>query len=239
MLGSSPLRFCAGDLVIDGIYIGVLDHGVERFEYTILKQRGMNPIGKVVELVERPFKLGIAVLIAIVHAEHSDKYLFEHGGFAICRKSVLAQVAWFDMETRKLRAVSDDLELAAVYQLAVLRALDDVDEVVLRERANEGDAHAQKIGDILERMQLLLGFLGLGLHGHIGKQPDLIRQGPQIIGAFEPLLDDVQWHVARLLQMQDNLEALDIVHGVLSIPLWRAMWSYEPLVLEEADLGVG
>ncbi len=69
-------------------------------------------------------------------------------------------------------------------------------QIVLREGAHKGDANAQQVRNIFKGMKLLLGFLGLRLHGNIGQKADFVGKGVQIVGALEPLLDDVQRHIA-------------------------------------------
>ena len=39
----------------------------------------MNTVGKVMELLTRALKLGVAVFVACVHTEHANEHLLEHG----------------------------------------------------------------------------------------------------------------------------------------------------------------
>ena len=199
----------------------------------------MKAIGEVVKLLESALQLCAAVFVAVIETKHAYKDLLEHRRFAVGRHDVLAEVPRFDVKTRKLVAIADNLEIASIDQLAILRALDDAHKIVLREGAHKGDANAQQVRNIFKGMKLLLGFLGLRFHGNIGQKADFVGKGVQIVGAFEPLLDDVQRHIARLLKMQDDLKPLDIVHGVLAIPLGRAVRSDEPFVFKESNLRVG
>ena len=87
-------------------------------------------------------------------------------------------------------------------------------------------------------MELLAGLLGGDLHGGIGEQADLERERGEVGGAVKLLLDGRERHVPRFLQMQNDLKPIDVRFGVLTVALGRTVRCYEPLVLEEADLGV-
>ena len=119
-------------LVIDAIHIRILDDCIQRFENPVLKQRGADPIGKIMQLVECSLELGRAILIRVIHAKHADQHLFEHRRFAICGRNVLAQVPRFDMEPRQLGAVANDIEISAIDELAILRAANDANQIIIR-----------------------------------------------------------------------------------------------------------
>ena len=79
-------------------------------------------------------------------------------------------------------------------------------------------------------MQLLLGLLGLRLKRNIGQQTHLVGERGQVRSVFQALLNDVERHVAGLLQVQDNLEPVNVLLGVLTITLRRTMRGDEPLI---------
>ena len=188
--------------------------------------------------LERAVELGLAVVVRIVRAEHADEHLLEEGRLAVRGDDVLAQVARLDVEARELGAVTDDLEVAAVDQFAILGAANDAYEVVVGQLPQKRDVDAQDIGDVLDEMELLAGLLGGDLHGGIGEQADLERERGEVGGAVKLLLDGRERHVPRFLQMQNDLKPIDVRFGVLTVALGRAVRRYEPLVLEEANLGV-
>ena len=79
-------------------------------------------------------------------------------------------------------------------------------------------------------MQLLLGFLGLRLKRNIGQKTHLVSQSGKVRCVFQALLNDVERHIAGLLQVQDDLETVNVFLGVLAIPLRRTMRGDEPLI---------
>ena len=128
------------------------------------------------KLLKRTLELGVALVIGSIHTEHAHENLLKHRRLAVCRRYVLTQVARLDMEARQLGAVADDRKIATIDKLAILRTLDDANEVVLGERADKRDLDAQHIGNGLDGMQLLLGFLGLRLERNIGQQAHLVSE---------------------------------------------------------------
>ena len=120
------------------------------------------------KLLKRTLELGVALVIGGIHAEHAHKHLLKHRGLAVGGRHVLTQVARLDMEARQLGAVADDRKIATIDKLAILRTLDDANEVVLGERADKRNFDAQHIGNGLDGMQLLLSLLGLRLERNIG-----------------------------------------------------------------------
>ena len=92
--------------------------------------------------LERAVELGLAVVVRIVRAEHADENLLEEGRLAVRGDDVLAQVARLDVEARELGAVTDDLEVAAVDQFAILGAANDAYEVVVGQLPQKRDVDA-------------------------------------------------------------------------------------------------
>ena len=67
----------ASDLIVDGIDIGILDHGVKRLEDAVTQQRGTNSVREVMKRFERAIELRLSIVIRIVGTEHTDENLFE------------------------------------------------------------------------------------------------------------------------------------------------------------------
>ena len=63
------------------------------------------------------------------------------------------------MEARELGAVTDDLEVTAVDQFAILGAANDAYEVVVGQLPQKRDVDAEDIWDVLDEMELLAGLL--------------------------------------------------------------------------------
>ena len=139
------------------------------------------------------------------------------------------------MEARQLRAVTDNREISAIDELSVLRALDDADKIVLGKGADKRNLDAEHIGNSLDGMQLLLGLLGLRLKRNIGQQAHLVGERRQVRGVFQALLDHVERHVASLLEVQNDLQAVNVLFGVLTISLRRTMRGDEPLIFEKSN----
>ena len=195
----------------------------------------MHALGEVMQLLKRTLELGVAFVVGSVHAEHAHEHLLKHRGLTVCRRYVLAQVSRLDMEARKFGAVADDREIAAIDKLAVLRALDDANEVVFGQGADKRDLDAKHIGDSLDGMQLLLCLLGLRLERNVGQQAHLVGERRKVRGVFQALLDHVERHIASLLQVQNDLQAVNVLLGVLTIALRRAMRGDEPLIFEKSN----
>ena len=118
------------------------------------------------------------------------------------------------MEPIELRAKANDLEVAAVDKIAILRTSNDANEVVVGKGTNEGYLDTEEIRDVLDRMELLLGFFRLGLHGKIGEQSDFeseCRQIRRVIG-FAAETDEVCDYAMRKLERKgcDAIVANDV-----------------------------
>ena len=179
----------------------------------------MDALGEVMQLLKCTLELGIALVVGSIHTEHAYEHLLKHRGLAVCGRYVLAQVARLDMEARKLGAIADDREIAAIDKLAILRALDDANKVVFGQGADKRDLDAKHIGDGLDGMQLLLSLFGFRLERNIGQQTHLVGERRQVRGVFQALLDHIERHVASLLEVQNDLKAVNVLLGVLTIAL--------------------
>ena len=81
------------------------------------------------------------------------------------------------------------------------------------------------------------------LERNIGQQAHLVGERRQVRGVFQALLDHVERHVASLLEVQNDLQAVNVLLGVLTIALRRAMRGDEPsssrnLILSSKDRGM-
>ena len=134
--------------------------------------------------------------------------------------------------------MANDFEFTSVNELTVLRAANDANEIVIGKLANKGDLNSQQIRNVLNRMEFLARFFGSDLHGRIGKQAYLECERRQVGSAVKLLLNGGQRHIPRLLQMQNDFQAIDVLFGILAIPLGSTMRRNEPFVFQEANFGV-
>ena len=81
----------------------------------------------------------------------------------------------------------------------------------------------------------MLGLLGLRLERNVGQQAHLVSERRQVRGVFQALLNHVERHIASLLQVQNDLQAINVLLGVLTIALRRAMRGDEPLIFEKSN----
>ena len=232
MVLSGLLR--TGYLIIDCIDVGIFNDRVKRFKYTVAKKGGADAIGEVVQRFKSTVELSLTVIIGVIGTEHANENLLEERGLAIGCNHILTQIARLDMKARKLGTVADDLEITAIDKLAVLRAAYDADEIIVGKLAQKRDIDTEDVRDVLNGMQFLARLLRGNLHGGICQETDLERERGQVRGAIELLLDSGKGHVPRLLKMQDDLKAVNVGLGVLTIALRGAMGRNKPLVLKEA-----
>ena len=131
----------------------------------------MDALGEVMQLLKCTLELGIALVVGSIHTEHAYEHLLKHRGLAVCGRYVLAQVARLDMEARKLGAIADDREIAAIDKLAILRALDDANKVVLGERADNEISTPNISGMVSMGCSFCLVSLGSVLSGTSDSKP--------------------------------------------------------------------
>ena len=94
------------------------------------------------------------------------------------------------MEAIELGAIANNFKISPINKISILRTLDNANQIVFGERAYERNLDSEDIGNVFDGMKLLLGFLGLRLHGKVGEQPHLKGQGGKIVCAIEFLLDN-------------------------------------------------
>ena len=112
------------------------------------------------------------------------------------------------------------------------------DQVVGDELPDKADVDTEKVGDLVYWMQLGNRLLGRVLDGLVGEQANLDSKSVERFRVVELGLNDVEGHVPRFLEVQNDLKAAHILLGILSVSLGGAMRRNQPFIFQEANLGV-